>query len=59
LFVHGENGLKEAQNFLDGINKIKMILKAGGLPSANPINHINPIPKPSLAFSFVNPVKNS
>jgi hypothetical protein len=28
---------------LDGINKIKMILKAGNFPSADPINHINPI----------------
>jgi hypothetical protein len=27
----------------DGINKIKMILKAGDFPSANPVNHINPI----------------
>jgi hypothetical protein len=37
-------------NFLDRINKIKMILEAGDFSSANPINHINPILKILIIF---------
>jgi hypothetical protein len=35
----------DEEGIFDGINKIKMILKAGDPLSANPINHINPIQK--------------